>query len=572
MNKISIYSAVRTKIIIRYVCALVVILICGAALTTNLLSSSKKAEAAVSYDVAIRACVFRGNATYSYSDINQTCGTSGRRINGMDILVAGPGTSVTLANSYHFGTVTVNNISQLTLGDSVTVYDNTNPTMIINNLNVNQPARNGATLITYRTIKVLGNVRVYSGGVVTHDALFAGVDFTSATGNPLTPSGQLKKVDLDIDGTLTLDSGGKIDVSGKGYPGGQGGVACDSSYKGEKGRGPGGGGYGYSTNDSANIGGGGGGYGGNGGAGFAYFNNIAGTAGVRYNNEDLSDTSLGDEGISFGSGGGTGCWSGGGAIGNQSGGSGGGRVRITASSIIIGSGTDVGIYANGRGGSRYFGNLAEQGGAGSGGSVLLNISSTIISGMAYNADAGKVHYTRLDSAVPWWGSGDDGRNGSLKNTGNLPPMTSLNGSNVQALGGDSSEIKGASVTGESPGGAGGGGRILIITPSSATVRKTLTAVSRNGVAAVAGTDFNPYALQKGDKIRVTLTVAASGGTYDLTDIFLTGGGTSCRCGGISGVACNATAPPAPVPDGTSIKWRNVPFATTPVLTYECTVR
>jgi|GEM_PF-3978753 len=148
-------------------------------------------------------------------------------------------------------------------------------------------------------------------------------------------NGSAKTAILNIatTGDFTIDSGGKVDVSGKGYVGGEGT------------------GKGANAPTGNQYGGGGAGYGGAGGVGYS---NIAGgiTYGDRLNPMDL------------GSGGGTGYAS----STPYTGGAGGGVVRLNVSGNLTVNGI---IYANGNP-SSALGGTNVCGGGGSGGSIYIN--------------------------------------------------------------------------------------------------------------------------------------------------------------------------------------------------------
>ena len=74
------------------------------------------------------------------------------------------------------------------------------------------------TILTLASFNTFNSLTITNGAQVTHDAIVA-TDVTSGS-SVLTSVGEVKKVHLQITGALTMDGGGKIDTSGKGYPGG----------------------------------------------------------------------------------------------------------------------------------------------------------------------------------------------------------------------------------------------------------------------------------------------------------------------------------------------------------------
>lgn len=303
------------------------------------------------------------------------------------------------------------------------------------------------------------NITINNGGVLTHDLLIATTDFNPAAPTfALNLNGQRKKVDLDIlytgagTGNLTITGNGKINVDSKGYPGRDG-----SGY-----------GPGFSLSNSGYSGGAG--YGGAGGD--AKQNGSIG--GVAY--PSIATASQLTEllpGSSSGSDDGANGASGGGII----------QLRIGGQLTI---GLNGLISSNGNNGSDLWFNHGS--GGGSGGSIKITFLANQVQSPSVNVSWG-------DKS----GNGQDGAAGTVYISGvvlagNAPDR-------IQAKGGDVAVL--------SDSGGGGGGRIALFgvdSPGtlSANITKTLTAVERNGLP---DTSFNPYALQKGDKIKITLTVS-----------------------------------------------------------------
>ena len=211
----------------------------------------------------------------------------------------------------------------------------------------------GTQIIQRGTITQSTALTIISGGILTAD--ISGDTFSSVTiqsGGKINHSANVAsetyKNVLNI-GSLTINSGGSIDVAGLGYTGGSAGV---------KGNGTGFGGLGGS-----NSSGGGAGYGGVGGAGLG---GSPGSAGTTYGSSTVP--------LNIGSGGGGGV--------SAAGGAGGGSVILNITSNFINAGT---ITANGAAGSS--GNYG--GGGGSGGTVSLNIGGNFdCTGGAVTANGG----------------------------------------------------------------------------------------------------------------------------------------------------------------------------------------
>lgn len=185
------------------------------------------------------------------------------------------------------------------------------------------------------------------------------VNLTLQNGAVVTHTGtNIEGMKLKITGKLTIDSLSKIDVSAKGYLGGD-------ECIGRAGQGPGGAPW-----TSPGYGGGGGGYGGAGGAGGKY---------------DPANPSSGQGGLalpldvpSLGSGGaGTYGISCDGTAYTGKGGNGGGSVKIQAKII----GLSGSIIADGQGGS--WGYYGEYGGGGSGGGIFIESNSSFDASQVY---------------------------------------------------------------------------------------------------------------------------------------------------------------------------------------------
>jgi len=225
------------------------------------------------------------------------------------------------------------------------------------------------TLGGFNTFK---SVNIINNATVTHDAIVPSTDI--ATGDAvLNDAGEKKKVQMQITGALTLDTGGKIDVSGLGYPGGT--LAHPVGY-----------GYGggqstrTATSEAISVyGAGGGGFGNKGGDGKSSINAVAAVpaaGGIAYPN--FYDAYY------FRAGSGAGYNFGNVNLTNSAkvGSAGGGRIYIHAGTINIKSGT---ITAKGNDGSATIAvcndtirNRSSFGAGGAGGTIWLS-ADTIIS-------------------------------------------------------------------------------------------------------------------------------------------------------------------------------------------------
>ncbi len=251
------------------------------------------------------------------------------------------------------------------------------------------------------------NVTVQNGGILTANA------WNGTTGWIIA---------LRVSGTLTVEAGGVIDMSARGFRGGLGGTKSNSqcngwngeSYPGPSWQTPGdnnktpvnGGGGGGGLGQCGGGQGGGGGGGGYGSPGLKYVPNQGSAAadpGGAYGLGDLSQ-------IFLGSGGG----GGGSAPGNSgaqggTGGAGGGAIIIFGR-IINSSGS---IVSNGQNGGNAFHIPTYEeggGGGGSGGSIKL-VGQQVIIGSSVSATGGGPGQGSLngDNFQEWGGYGGDGR-------------------------------------------------------------------------------------------------------------------------------------------------------------------
>lgn len=245
-----------------------------------------------------------------------------------------------------------------------------NKSIIIKNVTVN-----GEANVTNADGKRhFDNVLITEGAIVTHSAVAAGEDKAST-----------KKIDWVLTGNLTINGNSKIDVTGKGYPGGiaGAGTVCtpntvDLTLIDGKGLGGGKG----AKRGSATYYAGSGANAGNGGT-----NGASSLGGVAYQTNISQVWSSFD----FGSGGGAAEGTG---LGCFNGGAGGGRVRIVSNGDILVESVPVTstnavskfsyILANGEpskpiaGDNDAYRNVL--GGAGAGGTILLQARNTYATG------------------------------------------------------------------------------------------------------------------------------------------------------------------------------------------------
>lgn len=375
------------------------------------------------------------------------------------------------------------------------------------------------------------SLTIKNSAALTHAALTIS-DFDVNNPETLYASGQKKKVDIEVDGDIVLQSWGKIDVSGKGYPG----------SSGQNGFGPGAG-NGAGTcpcpyNERSNCNGSGAGYIGIGGAGDTQYGEVGGEfdsgvpGGLTYENIDFA----------FGSSGGAAC------ADNSSncsyGAAGGGRIKLVSDKFLI---KDSFSHVSANGNSvllkavyeRTHGKVEAYGGGGSGGSVWIKANELEF---AYNASS-------LASASLGMYLAGDGT--VLKN---------INAYNVYANGGNTYIIDEAA-----GGGGGGGGRVTVIkneTPYG--INKILTPIDRNGTDS----NFNPYMIQKGDRVRVDLKISklkANNPTV-IEDELIKNESDNLVCQPIAGNMGGGTV------SGDSIVWNIIPTSSNETLTYDCLVQ
>lgn len=329
------------------------------------------------------------------------------------------------------------------------------------------------------------SLTVGSGAVLTHEALtYAEIKPGGKTVNRTTSTGRWKKVDIEVDNTITLNSGGQIDVSGKGYPGAyfswidathsidtkdgcNGGTmgdlvgadrieeSSDTQLKTNHGFGPGGG-IAYNQKNYATGGGG----------------SFAG-AGKQGTDEAVSPRVYhylvpNTTNLDWGSGGGAGSHDGGGSDTScANGGAGGGIVDLKANSLVL---TDVNqdvIKADGEIGNMFVDNRNSVGsGGGSGGVVRLAVNSISQSPVLVLLKAGVNPSTEFSP---------DGR--VINTTSNITAIIN-EPHQISVLGGDRSEHnRGGFVNSyfniDVNDGAGGGGGWIVLGPGPTSPSPTI---------------------------------------------------------------------------------------------------
>jgi len=400
------------------------------------------------------------------------------------------------------------------------------------------------------TKRIFNSLTIKNNGILTHQSVLPADMFENLThyGGTVNSSladntrgiGRLKKVDIETTGDVTLATGGMINANAKGYPGGVGGNTS-AGVTGANGYGPGFSVFGRPY--LLDTGSGGGGFIGVGGNSSASVS----PGGVSYTNT----------GFDFGSGSGSVFW-------NDksyywSGMAGGGRVRLDIPTGSLSISATSSISANGGSDVNHSsGSNDASPGGGSGGSISISVSKLVIVNAA------------LTLSVNHGIGGTDGGIGIVTSDINAVATGQIDGSNniiMSAAGGNCGF----------GGGGGGGGRIIIskIVQNGFTIKKTLEAVSRPATVSPPNPLFNPYALQKNDKIKVILDLEnlTVGQSTTITDEYLK---TPTRS--TTSAACNGT--PTPVQDSTpggtfgavSAVWKFTPASTTQTLSYFCTVQ
>ena len=395
--------------------------------------------------------------------------------------------------------------------------------------------RGNITVRTYGT-QHFRSLTIRDNAVLSHDPLEPIHDFY-VDSFALTPRGMDKKVDIVTTGDITLVSGGKINVDGKGYPGGAFyswnrneifdyasiGSWCIEAYDrchAMNGYGPGGGllaeswttvnGRGSVASGAGRISAGGTGktsteedYTVNNRGQIVTFTreiDVDILGGRGYENSDSPS-------FDFGSGGGSAIYRDKEGSGQQHrssnfGGAGGGRINLVVGGRIYLDDPASSISAKGQDEIEVGESINEDaaGGGGSGGTIMITgnmgFNTTISGYTAASAFGGEIR------------SGYRIKSGIAGGSGSIPIEPIYN---VSVNGGI--------------GGGGGSGGLIVFNPNNTggvTIKKTLEAVKRgtnDNCDPVAGTNcFNPYALQVADQIRVRILVTNIVGTLpSLTD-------------------------------------------------------
>ncbi|MFA5158205.1 MAG: hypothetical protein WC451_03435 [Patescibacteria group bacterium] len=402
------------------------------------------------------------------------------------------------------------------------------------------------------------NLTIKNNAVVTHQILISVNDYDDTTW-ALSANGQRKIVDLTIDDELIFQTGGTINVDGKGYAGageddqrltpdcGDKNIPFHCGY----GDGFGGGG----NNDSYDewTRGAGGSYGGKGGEGVHYNGGYAGWAKAPYGNL-TSDITTAQPG------------SGGGAAlrhrhnSRSPGAAGGGRIHIVTGTISTDGTTSNYISAKGASVSTADCSWwAMCGGSGSGGSIYIRLTS-------YGSES------NFDVSVA------GGRSDVVATMAGAPGVATVRGFNnsegkqlkVNADGGaggydDADRYSGC---------GGGGGRVLIEVKVNYSIKKVLEPLERGGVKydpADQNTNFDPYSLRLNDKILVNLYAVRLDSSTIIKDSILREANTY-----LGNIYCEPI--PASISDGGTydatsgtVTWPAVSDSTH-TFTYQCKVR
>lgn len=349
---------------------------------------------------------------------------------------------------------------------------------------------NNSTITFYGT-RTFRLIELQSGSKITHYPLVA--SDIGSDGVSLTGLGPIKMVNLVVqstepnEGYVKLTGGSSIEANGIGYLGG----AAGAGYAND-GYGPG---KSAGTNTDSGTqppskGAGFGGFGGGSGGAFGQ------TYPASFNPITFDKTSN----FYFGSGSGGSYVK----IADEkyvSGAAGGGRIHLQIQNSLIIKDAASYISANGSSGTAAHdgGTCSAGSGGGSGGMVWIEAADVQTTGTLYSVAGG---------------TGSAGKNGDA---GTADINDAFVANNITATGGN------GAIGCDSPGYSygGGGGRIVIQKAASAskmTIKKELFAVERNGKT---DTNFNPYSLQKNDRITVKLTVSNINGNVQIVDDLLT---------------------------------------------------
>ncbi len=355
-------------------------------------------------DIVATGRSYADAVTYSVSVINSSSVTTSATPNG---IVAGDevmlinlqgDTNTTYANTgnYEFAKVSL-------VSGSILYFE----TAISNSYGYGSNLNLTGQKVVVQRVPQYYNVTVQSGGVLTAN------DWNGTSGGLLV---------FRVAGTLDVQSGGSINMTGKGYRGGAGSASnAVLSYRGESTGG---------VNDTQTAtpttegggggtlicqGGGGGGYGANGISG-----NRSGSSCSNYANlgSSYGDANLAKLNLGSGGGGGGGGYGGAWNILGGTGGDGGGIVYISANTITSSAGSVVNNGTDGGAGGAGDTIPAGGGGGGAGGAIYLagnvvNVSGTITasggSGGVTNVGSYGSPYTELNGGRSNGGNGGVGR-------------------------------------------------------------------------------------------------------------------------------------------------------------------
>ena len=487
MKPFSIISKVRLKKAVAYLVLPALSVLVTIAITTDLFNTQKKAK-------ALPECTI-DTAAKASGGIPSTC-------EGEDVIIDGPYTV---------------DAGQIKVIDDPDL--------------ANRVVCNGTGNITCDSKRKFKSLVMKNGVILTHAQ--APAKETSVT-LETTGTDRWIKVDIELTGNLELRAGSRIDVDGKGYPGG---VYAHPNGYGPKG------GYGIVEPNGGNIGANGGWHKGSGGRGWCNDTDAGEcpnpTGGAEADGLIPANSYSTDFPFDFGSAGGhANQLAGGSKMPGADGGAGGGRIRIHAGGNLIIKPTSR-ISADGITG----GNLITEGenerqlaGAGAGGSVFLSaneyftrVSDPTAGIFGISAVGGEVRdlltgvFYKEGSTVPGPLTWSNIKH-SVGSDGILTNDSSLMITDVYARGGYSNYFKNRQVVGA----GGGGGEVRILDLSTKfNLYKYLEAFSRGG----AGSAFNPYALQVGDQIVVNIEVTnlTVGQTFTVEDkaLRVTSGTGSC---------------------------------------------
>lgn len=419
------------------------------------------------------------------------------------------------------------------------------------------------------------SLTLQNGAEITHSQVSARV---SSVTLDTTGRDRWRKVDIELEGDLRIESGATMHADGKGYPGGV--------YAHKDGYGPNGG-FGIIEPHEGSIGANGGGYKGKRGRGYC-IDNGGGDCVNPYGGgfEGLIPAQSNNNAFDFdlGSGGGHGNQTFNGKFTGADGGAGGGRIRIVTGGDIVITSTTSRISADGVSGllRNEGGDEKEFSGGGAGGSVLLSASGyrtpapdSKSGSYGTSADGGFILDNDRKEFINEGSTASPDLNWSQFKYGQGSDGVLINGSsavvsNIFARGGNSFFRSSSNL--DAFGGAGGGGEVnIIFTGSSFNVFKLLEPWARNSESNI---NFNPYALMIGDEIVVKILVSnlSVGQSATVEDYALSTPNTgTAKCEPINGTqkrngSIDGTA------DSSKVSWTFVANSSDEQLEYHCLVK